>query len=943
VDGQVISSRYQILRRLDAGGQGVVHLAFDRQLNRKVAIKFPNKEESGSDTGLLLSEARKASQLTHPNIARIYDFGHTDSGQPYLVMELIEGESLRSVLSKGPLSEERTRAVMGELLSALEAAHAAGLIHRDIKPANIMLDEQQHVKMLDFGLARHVSVLSESGETLSITVHQGIVGTPRYMSPEQARGGHLDSRSDLFSCGSVLYECLTGKPAFSGRSTMEVLDRIASVQPEAPCRVRPELAAYWDAVVAKALAKTRDERFQTAAEMSAALLSPASMPESASVPRRMSRRWAIAAAALGAAALGAYAVWPGVYRPAADAERFYNEGVTALRDGTYQRASTALTRAVQLDGKFTLAHARLAEAWSEMEYLERAQAELLQALDASRRVTPDEELYLEGLRLTLSRDFAQAVTKFQALADRASAAEKSHALVDLGRAQEKVPAFAKALASYQAASKLDPQDPSARLRMAVILSRDPKTAQAGEAEFRRAEELYMALSNPEGVAEVAFQRGRIMVTNKRPAEARQLLQKSLDLAVSASNVYQQVSSRLVLGNVFYLEGKTAQAEQEVAAALDLARQGGFENLVARGIVDAGNVKLNNGEYARAESDYREAMNYSVEHHLKRQEARALLSLASAHLQLSRPDEALAESSKARQYYAANGFSLEVFLALQITSRAQRQKADFPAALATARQMVSSAAGDSQKATAVETVAGVLGSMENYPEAIAARLQMAADAREAKDTLGVAYAMTSAARHAARLGRFDDATRYAAEAEAAAGDSKPVATLLASLRAELEFYKGRYAAAFPLARKAMELAGARLNGTAVEVRLLAAECRRRNGSPAESRALLLEAEQIAKTMDDPVLRHIVVMAKGEPESLAETCSFFAAVHLPESAWRCAAVQHEALLRIGKKQQAAAAAESAKRLLTSMLAGWSEENRKFYLARPDLLGYYRGISY
>src|SRR5262245_41521757 len=208
---------------------GEVYAAEDAELRRQVAIKLPGLEhESVESRRRFLQEARAASQLTHSNIARIYDFGTAPDGRPFLVMELVRGASLKEILRQGPLSSAKTASIAAGVLRALSEAHAHGLVHRDIKPANVMLAESGELKVLDFGLAKGAlqtaSTLRNDSETRvsGFTAASGIVGTPAYMSPEQVRAGLVDKRSDLFSVGVLLYECLTGVCPFSDGNNRDV-------------------------------------------------------------------------------------------------------------------------------------------------------------------------------------------------------------------------------------------------------------------------------------------------------------------------------------------------------------------------------------------------------------------------------------------------------------------------------------------------------------------------------------------------------------------------------------------------------------------------------------------------------------------------------------------------------------------------------------------------
>jgi eukaryotic-like serine/threonine-protein kinase len=290
---------YEILAHIGAGGMGEVWKARDTRLDRIVAIKVSNKQFGER----FEREARAVAALNHPHICQLYDVG-----PDYLVMEFVEGAPL-----KGPMPVEKAVEYAGQILDALDAAHSKGIIHRDLKPDNI-LATKQGIKLLDFGLAKQqLAALKESDATLThaMTRQGEILGTLQYMSPEQLQGKDADLRSDLFSFGCVLFEMLTGKRAFEGKSTASVIAAILEREP-APLTIAPQL----ERIVRRSLAKDPDQRFQTARDLKSALLWAMEQP-APGVAIRPGRRWQwIAAATL---VIGAGLGWTGsrLLRPSA--------------------------------------------------------------------------------------------------------------------------------------------------------------------------------------------------------------------------------------------------------------------------------------------------------------------------------------------------------------------------------------------------------------------------------------------------------------------------------------------------------------------------------------------------------------------------------------------------------------------------------------------------
>jgi serine/threonine protein kinase len=273
-------AHYRILRKLGAGGMGVVYEAEDTKLGRRVALKFipEANERDGQTLERFLREARAASALNHSAICTIHAIEEHD-GRTFIAMELLVGDSLDKVLASGLLPVNRTVEIGIQLADALDAAHKKGIVHRDIKPANIFVTENGAIKILDFGLAKLLPradgdladhTLDSPANTL-LTSPGMAVGTIQYMSPEQARGEEIDARSDLFSLGAVLYQMLTGKQAFPGSTSAVVFDNILHNAPFAPVTINPAVPPELERILNKALEKDRDMRYQVAAELRADL------------------------------------------------------------------------------------------------------------------------------------------------------------------------------------------------------------------------------------------------------------------------------------------------------------------------------------------------------------------------------------------------------------------------------------------------------------------------------------------------------------------------------------------------------------------------------------------------------------------------------------------------------------------------------------------------
>lgn len=275
--------RYRVRRKLGAGGMGIVYAAEDERLGRPVAIKKLHRDsEDPSARERLWREARAAARVNHPNVCQVYEIAE-ENEEPYIVMELLEGESLATRMARGPLAVAEAAPILLDVLNALDALHRAGFIHRDLKPSNIFLTAHG-VKLLDFGLARrHAGSAEGTGvSALDLTKSGMLAGTPRYMSPEQAKSEPVDARTDIFAAGALLFEMISGQAAFSGKTPIEVFHSIVTDQPPA-LGGSPRVAAV-DRVIRGALAKKKEDRLPTAAAMAEALRAALLSEESATNP-----------------------------------------------------------------------------------------------------------------------------------------------------------------------------------------------------------------------------------------------------------------------------------------------------------------------------------------------------------------------------------------------------------------------------------------------------------------------------------------------------------------------------------------------------------------------------------------------------------------------------------------------------------------------------------
>jgi tetratricopeptide (TPR) repeat protein/predicted Ser/Thr protein kinase len=976
-------SHYRIVSKLGRGGMGVVYLAEDTHLARRVAIKFstaaPEDEQYRSR---FLREARAASALNHPHIARIYDYGETAAGQPFIVMELVAGEDLSQLLRRGGMPVPQALRIVEEVAEALAEAHRHGIVHRDIKPGNIVINERGQVKVLDFGLAKHFveaarSDITPTERVTAETAAGTVLGTPTYMSPEQAREAPLAPPSDLFSLGSVFYECLTGQPPFSGTNSVDILAAVLHVEPPPPSQLNPQIPASLDRVAMKALAKAPTARYQSAGEMivdlqaERAALSlhetdatglvaapPGSRQSHLNTalrslrtltgPLRRSRSTTIVVMALLAAlVLAGLWLWPaGRYQPQAESLRWYQEGLAALRDGTYYKASKALELAVERDPRFTLAHARLAEAWQELDFTDKAREEMLRASPPGShpRLTRAEEAYLQALQMTLTGDFAGAVIRYREIVGRTADSGKADAYLDLGRAFEKNEKLKEAVDAFREAAARQSQNPAAWLRLGILYGRQMDQAKAAEA-FDKAEPIYRGLSNFEGVCEVLYQRAVLANRLGKTAEARASLEQALELSRHIGSQTQQISVLLALSAAEQRMSHFAEAQTDATEAIDLARASGMESFTTRGLVDLGNAYFLKGDAENAKKYFSQSLEYARRYRSERNEARALFSLGSLEMFYGQSEDGLHNVEQALAFYRRGGYQKETAQALILVARAQRQKGDFAAALNSFDQQleIGRKLGDlSQIALAQQGSGTVLEAQGRWPEALARYREAGETARQAGDPLDTQYDLLNAADMSWQLGRYEEARQLLAQAGSSA--SRGATALAGRIQSAMALSQRQFPAAMEDARRVLLEAnlGADVAAGVKNVLGLAQIAmgagREAAASTAEAAALAAKSGSAWLIAETALGQAQALLAAGDARKALESAQsaqgWFAPVGNQEAEWRSllAAARAEAALK--ETENARADAGRALELLAALGQKWDPGSYAGYSARPDI---------
>jgi serine/threonine protein kinase/Tfp pilus assembly protein PilF len=988
--GQIVS-HYRILKKLGEGGMGAVYLAEDTHLGRRVAIKFPTStNDEHQFRARFLREARSASALNHPNIATIYDYGETDEQRPFIVMELVEGKSLNDLLHESQLTMGRTISIIEDVARALGEAHARGIIHRDIKPSNIVINERGQVKVLDFGLAKqlyaeHAQASDPNARTLLATRTQSgmVVGTPLYLSPEQARGVPVDSRSDLFALGAVLYECIAGKPAFSGMGTgvVEIAANVIHLNPPPPSEFNPHVPPELDQVTLKALAKKPDERYQTAGELIAGLVEAKTALKESDLGHTRTQRLAVAhetehlsafatlsdlfkrprlsigvvvAVLIGLAVIGwliVHTLRSSPHQPTAAAARWYETGTNALRDGAYYQASKALEEAIAADENFALAHARLAESLMELDYMDTAKDELLRAsslAQGSSGLSGLDALYMSAITSSVQRDFPAAIKSYKEIARQIP--DQAHVYVDLGRAYENNDQMKEAIESYLEATKREPHYATPFLRVGILYGRQRELPSA-QAAFHQAEELYQAMGNVEGHAEVFFQRGTLSISQGQMAEARDELQQALDMARATGNQPQQIKTMLQLVYVFQSESDPAQAEKFATEAVNLAQSNGMENLTARGLVDLGTVFFVRGNFPEAEKYFQQALDYTQRYKARRNEARARLMFGSLRISQGNTDEGVRNVQQALAFYQQAGFRLETSRALTLLARANRQKGDYDAALAAFQQLLALAEqidDPTQKALSHEGIGTVLLRQEKYPEALERFQQSYAINKGISNQRFVGNSLSNLGNVFWQMGQYQDSSARFDEASAIANQLGGDKALLAEIslhQAEIALSQRRFPEAKTQAERVLASAVPQPTPAVVELKRVICLSESFSNAKREGRLTCEETLRLATQMGDPWLisRAQLALATAQLEdndaqgaltNALQAQESFARAGQQDSEWRARLLAARASRRAGDEVKAREYAASAADSLARLQQKWGDEIYNSYIARPDV---------
>jgi len=990
--GQTVS-HYRIVEKLGEGGMGVVYLAEDQHLARRVAIKFLTSTDHHY-RARFIREARAVSALTHPNIAIVHDYGETPTGQPFLVMEFVKGKSLSELLHEG-LTLRRSVEIISSIAEALSEAHHHGIVHRDIKPSNIIVNDRGQVKVLDFGLVKHLfdppsSEVDLDAQTIYSTQTRSdvIVGTPLYLSPEQATGRPIDVRSDLFALGALMYECLTGRSAFSGGSVLEIGAQIIHVTPPRPSQVNPQVTPALDRITMKALQKKVEDRYQSAGEMLQDLqtaivgLGGNGVPVTVRATRELGgdthRASALATLTMqlrrqrfslvsfiGTIVLSGLAIWAVIhfwprsyYQPSAAARQWYDRGTDSLRNGAYYQASKALSQAIAIDGNYALARARLAQAWTELDSIDKAKDELLAAtalVRSGKAVSPKDALYIDAVTAMVRREFKEAVKAYSAIAEMTP--DESQAYVDLGYAYENDGQPDKALENYLKAIPLNNgQYATAYWRAGIIYSRKSDKNNA-LSMFEKAEQLYRAASNTEGANEVMRYRGALFRDAGSYDQAEAQFQQCLDAARAMGLEAQQITALNDLSYLSSTRGRSAEAEKYAQQAISIAQQKQLENLAAAGLLELGNSYLYKEDFGKAEQYFSQAIQIAQENKGRFGEARGRCNLAGVYNSTLRVDDALQLAQQGLTFFQKEHYPKDIGLCLTQMIRGYRRKGDYNAALQAANQKLDLANEGSSKLT-IANALGELGAVSLDRDDFMSAEKQYSDALNIYNNLGstqrIVYASANLGNTLWRLGHYDQAEPLLDNAWKTVSESKggykQLAPQVRLYQAELRLSQRNFKDAIAFSNEAIAMAGTQYTDVVSEAKSVLGLATALSGNAGQGLKFCDEAVKMAAPSGDFLLQSRALLYKAESALLrndaqtaldlaTEAQARFARGEQHESEWRAWLIASRASEKLGDKSKAQEQFANAMNARSKLEQSWGAESFKDYSSRPDIQAFYQ----
>jgi tetratricopeptide (TPR) repeat protein len=779
--GDLFAGRYRVCAFVGAGGMGEVYQVEDTHMPQRdaLALKTIRGDLAGNPeiAARFEREMRHALALAHPNVCRIYDVGRHMSGSRdvvFLTMEFLSGGTLAARLKDEAgqacaLPVSVALPIIRQMTDGLAAIHGRHIVHRDFKPLNVMLvpsDAGTRAVITDLGLAR---AIGGGQRDLTLTETGAVAGTLAYMSPESMSGSDSATPAgDVYSLGVTILEMLTANRA--------------CVADAAKYLKATGVNSHLNSVVVKCLERDPARRYANAGEVAKAL------ENRTWLPRSFVRIAAMVLLGVSLAS-GAYYWWSN--RPPAiptEAQNWYNRGVDDMQSGSHYAATKKFLEATRIDPDFTMAHVRLAEAWFALEGHNLADREMLKAVG---RLTPEEQNYREGVRLTLDGKFEQAINSFRAFAAHATDAHSGQlalavALERAGHGPEARKIYANLASVY----------PWASLRMAMADARKGRWNDA-QREFDVAVDGFRKATNVEGETEAIYQRGFLSLQSVRLEDARRFLSQALERVQLTHNSFQQVRAEIDMSGVELHSGNTKRASAFAREAMRNATDNRVEVLYGRANRALATVYRAVGDYSNAELPLQDAVRQARDNADERLEAAALTLLSDTHNQTGRLSEAASEAEKAMALYERQQNPQLTVQAARAAANAYRNLGRFQKAADLANEALDAATNaknDALVGQAQEVRGQIALARQQYGEAIRdLRLALKANAT-AKVAIAVPYESLQLASALAAVGQFGEAAKLFDSSARLAGANRDLLANLRIERAKMEIYRGNKAAA-----------------------------------------------------------------------------------------------------------------------------------------------------
>ena len=962
--GELLLERFRIERCIGSGGMGDVYEAMDLELSQTIALKTIRSSFVGNlgILGRFKKEVQLARRIGGTNICRIHEFFVVPAVPPampwaFLTMEYLDGVTLADRIEHGgPIPWREAQSILVDVCCGLTTMHAAGIVHRDLKSRNIMLVEQgarRRAVLMDFGLAREYSAPVATTET-ALTMPGAVVGTPEYMAPEQFEGKDVSPATDIYAAGVVLYEMVTGKHPFASSSPLGAAMRRAKL-PQPASALQHSVPHRWDHVIRKCLEYDAAQRYQSAEELTQALKSSLLGPHSPAVRRPWVARIAVVGI-FSALIIAVAARWQSrqYYSPSTEAQHLYEEGLGALREGSYLKATLKLENAIQLDNRFAMAHARLAEAWSNLDFDGSAQAEMLIATSGESHLPKLDRLYVDAIRATLTRDFGGALKNYLKISNELSDSDKSAGYVDLGMAYERAGDTSHALQDFSRSLELDHDNPAPLMQKAILETRLNRVQDANR-DFGLAESLFRSGMNAEGQAELDFRRAYLANEMEDSAEANSYLEKALTEAqhLPQPNVQLEIRALTQLSSVAYSSGEYPTSVKDATRAIDLARDNQLMSWAADGLARLATAELKQGQYDNAQNHLNEA--FTILNHTRQDRVLALanMTLASLRNERGRGSTFLEPAQAALAYYRSHGFVTEAAQAALLIGRAERNQEQWPIALQAASDLIALANQYHRNDLLVqseELEGSIYLEQEDYPHA--RDHYCGAFSRTQGESLR-AYEAMFCADALWRLGEFDAA---AAKLKLAPHSSIHAGSIeVQSLLAQMKYAAARDKADQLLRQLPQMEFDSRQELTLDHAIALAglrkmAEARRNikslldaNGQPADEKGQPLGADDLA-AFNLPAAE--VYLAIGDAKAALDDAknaeSYFESKHLLDSAFRSAMLAAQAAKNIHDLNDEQALSNKVVQLQSQLRSAWPSPEFHSYTFRPDIQSRYGRVA-